>query len=57
MKEGFVMWNAALTALFSSGYIPHGNCYAWQPPLVSLHAISDISIASAFNNGPCDAGR
>jgi signal transduction histidine kinase len=30
------------------GYVPRGECYLWQPPLVLLHAVSDAAIAAAF---------
>jgi two-component system sensor histidine kinase/response regulator len=30
------------------GYIPHGHCYLWQTPLVSLHVVSDLLIALAY---------
>ena len=30
------------------GYLPRGECYLWQPPLVLLHAVSDAAIAAAF---------
>ena len=30
------------------GYMPRGECYLWQPPLVLLHAVSDAAIAAAF---------
>jgi len=30
------------------GYLPRGECYLWQSPLVLLHAVSDAAIAAAF---------
>ena len=33
-------------------YIPHGHCYLWQTPLVSLHVISDFLIAIAYFSIP-----
>ncbi|EAZ89035.1 GAF domain-containing hybrid sensor histidine kinase/response regulator [Crocosphaera chwakensis] len=33
-------------------YIPHGHCYLWQTPLVSLHVISDLLIAIAYFSIP-----
>ena len=42
------MWSTASLKLFSFAYIPHGHCYLWQTPLVSLHAISDLLIAIAY---------
>jgi len=39
--------------LFSSGqFIPHGHCYLWQPQLVWLHILSDLSIAIAYFSIP-----
>ena len=32
------------------GYIPHGHCYLWQTPLVSLHVVSDLLIALAYGS-------
>ena len=29
-------------------YIPHGDCYLWQPSLVWLHLLSDLLIAIAY---------
>jgi len=36
----------------SPAYIPHGHCYLWQTPLVSLHVISDALIAIAYFSIP-----
>ncbi|MBW4621372.1 MAG: hypothetical protein KME17_18680 [Cyanosarcina radialis HA8281-LM2] len=33
-------------------FIPHGHCYLWKPELVSLHVISDMSIAIAYYSIP-----
>lgn len=38
--------------VFSSPYTPHGHCYLWQTPLVSLYAISDLLIAIAYFSIP-----
>jgi two-component system sensor histidine kinase/response regulator len=38
--------------LGSERYIPHGHCYLWQTPLVSLHVISDLLIAIAYFSIP-----
>ncbi len=35
-----------------STYMPHGSCYLWQKPLVSLHVISDALIAIAYFSIP-----
>ena len=38
-----------LQTLFSSGaFMPHGHCYLWQPGLVWLHVVSDVSIWLAY---------
>ena len=29
-------------------YIPHGHCYLWQTPLVTLHVLSDALIAISY---------
>jgi two-component system sensor histidine kinase/response regulator len=40
-------------SLFSpSWYIPHGHCYLWQTPLVTLHVVSDALIAIAYFSIP-----
>ena len=36
----------------SSQYMPHGHCYLWQTPLVSLHVVSDLVIALAYFSIP-----
>ncbi|MDB9313368.1 ATP-binding protein [Spirulina sp. CS-785/01] len=46
------MWDF-LQAIFSPDqYMPHGNCYLWQTPLVWLHVISDGLIAIAYFSIP-----
>ncbi|HKF45203.1 MAG TPA: ATP-binding protein [Thermoanaerobaculia bacterium] len=38
-----------LQAVFSSGaFMPHGHCYLWEPGLVWLHVVSDVSIWLAY---------
>lgn len=45
--------NNFLGRIFSSNqYIPHGHCYLWQTPLVSLHVVSNIIIALAYFSIP-----
>lgn len=44
--------NRLLAPLLSSRYIPHGHCYLWQTPLVSIHAISDFVIAISYFSIP-----
>ncbi|WP_318700807.1 sensor histidine kinase [Roseofilum sp. SID2] len=43
-----------IASLFSSSlaYMPHGHCYLWQTPLVSLHVTSDALIALAYFSIP-----
>ena len=38
--------------LSPSYYIPHGHCYLWQTPLVSLFVVSDALIAIAYFSIP-----
>jgi PAS domain S-box-containing protein len=38
--------------LSSEGFMPHGMCYLWQPPLLALHVISDALIALAYATIP-----
>ncbi len=33
-------------------YMPHGQCYLWQTPLVGLHVSSDLMIAIAYYSIP-----
>ncbi|MGD1936256.1 MAG: hypothetical protein ACFCA4_01685 [Cyanophyceae cyanobacterium] len=42
------------TFIFSANtsYMPHGNCYLWQTPLVQLHVVSDALIAIAYFSIP-----
>ncbi len=37
---------------FSRQYMPHGNCYLWQPQLLWLHILSDALIALAYYSIP-----
>jgi len=32
----------------TTGYEAHGHCYLWQPKLVSLHVVSDLSIGFSY---------
>ena len=36
----------------SNGFVAHGHCYLWQTGLVSLHIISDATIALAYYSIP-----
>lgn len=40
------------SVLPAAQYIPHGHCYLWQTPLVSLHVVSDLLIAIAYFSIP-----
>ncbi len=35
-----------------NAYIPHGHCYLWQTPLVTLHVVSNLLIALAYFSIP-----
>ena len=50
----FQSMNNWLQELVSSNqpYMPHGHCYLWQTPLVSLHVVSDLFIAIAYFSIP-----
>lgn len=36
----------------SANFMPHGNCYVWQPAILWLHVISDSIIAIAYYSIP-----
>lgn len=38
--------------ILSRQYMPHGNCYLWQPGLLWLHILSDVLIALAYFSIP-----
>ncbi len=40
------------TELCSTAFMPHGNCYLWQPGLVGFHVVSDSIIALAYYSIP-----
>lgn len=40
--------DATLEQLFNNDFMPHGQCYLWQPGLVWLHVISDALIGIAY---------
>ncbi len=46
------MQTLTLAFLSSEQYIPHGHCYLWQTPLVSLHVVSNVLIAIAYFSIP-----
>ncbi|MGB5968403.1 MAG: ATP-binding protein [Spirulinaceae cyanobacterium] len=46
------MWDYLKEIFSPSQYMPHGNCYLWQPPLVLLHLVSDLLIAYAYFSIP-----
>ena len=35
-------------AFRSTGFMPHGHCYLWQPTLLAVHAISDLLIGFSY---------
>ena len=37
-----------LRLLFERNFAPHGFCLQWEPALLWLHAVSDISIGVAY---------
>jgi len=37
-----------LKRLFSSGFMPHGYCYLWDPRIVWLHVVSDLLITLSY---------
>ena len=42
------MLNRLLDGLTSVGFVPHGHCMLWQPGLIALHVVSDLTIAAAY---------
>lgn len=44
-----LLWPGLIPNLLTSqGLMPHGHCYLWNPPLVSLHVVSDSLIGLAY---------
>ena len=37
-----------LSAVFGSGFVPHGICLLWEPALLWLHALSDLATGVAY---------
>ncbi|NET88116.1 MAG: response regulator [Kamptonema sp. SIO1D9] len=46
------MQDLLLNILGSSYFLPHGECYGWNPNLVFLHVTSDLAIAVAYYSIP-----
>lgn len=46
------MWYEIVSLLDPTPYMPHGQCYLWEPALISLHFFSDITIALAYYSIP-----
>ncbi|WP_017661454.1 response regulator [Baaleninema simplex] len=46
------MWTALESLLSPTQYMPHGQCYLWQTPLVWLHVFSDSLIALSYYSIP-----
>jgi len=41
------MWDA-LTRIFAANFMPHGHCYFWEPGMVWLQVLSNLSIGLAY---------
>ncbi len=50
--EKIQQWFETVIFASSTSYMPHGNCYLWQTPLVQLHVVSDALIAIAYFSIP-----
>jgi PAS domain S-box-containing protein len=46
------MWELVESIFSPRSYMPHGQCYLWQTPLVGLHLVSDLLIAIAYYSIP-----
>ncbi|MGB3693782.1 MAG: PAS domain S-box protein [Spirulinaceae cyanobacterium] len=46
------MFDLTANLLAIASYMPHGNCYLWQPGLMKLHWISDALIALSYYSIP-----
>ncbi|MDF0552458.1 GAF domain-containing protein [Kamptonema sp. UHCC 0994] len=46
------MWEVVKNIFDPTQYMPHGNCYLWQTPLVWMHVTSDLLIALAYYSIP-----
>ena len=46
------MWELLKNLFSPTQYMPHGNCYLWQTPLVWLHVTGDFLIAIAYFSIP-----
>ncbi|HLO51930.1 MAG TPA: histidine kinase, partial [Kamptonema sp.] len=46
------MWELLKNIFSPTQYMPHGNCYLWQTPLVWLHVTGDFLIAIAYFSIP-----
>lgn len=46
------MWTLLKPLLSPDWYMPHGNCYLWQTPLVWLHVASNALIALSYFSIP-----
>ncbi|MBV5259502.1 response regulator [Synechococcus moorigangaii CMS01] len=45
-------WDNFQGALSGRMYMPHGNCYLWQTPLVGLHLVANLLTAIAYFSIP-----
>ena len=46
------MWELLKTLFSPNQYMPHGQCYLWQPQLLWLHLLSDLLIGLAYYSIP-----
>ena len=46
------MFMAVSDYFTSTGFMPHGNCFLWTPPLLWLDVVSDITIAVSYFSIP-----
>ncbi len=44
--------NSWISELCGAVFMPHGQCYLWNPTLIGLHAVSDTLIAFAYYSIP-----
>jgi two-component system, cell cycle sensor histidine kinase and response regulator CckA len=44
--------NNWFTELCGAAFMPHGQCYLWQPELMTLHGVSDALIALSYYSIP-----
>lgn len=52
VASGAATWSGMQGTLASSGLLPHGVCYVWNPALIGLHLTSDTLIGLAYFSIP-----